>query len=93
MSRYFIGNVYNDWGSSFAERAKDARGGELDAAETLREKANAYWEKSLQSYARVKSFAPIMSKPIQVGLIYTKMGDLETAWGDKKKPNPLGRGP
>lgn len=87
MSRYFIGNVYNDWGSNFAERAKDARGrGELDAAETLREKANAYWEKSLQSYARVKSFAPnYVQTHHQVGLIYTKMGDLETAWGDKKK--------
>lgn len=87
MSRYFIGNVYNDWGSNFAERAKEARGrGDHDVAEKLREKAEEYWKKSLESYEGVKAFAPnYVQTHHQVGLIQTKRGDLETAWGDKEK--------
>jgi tetratricopeptide (TPR) repeat protein/O-antigen ligase len=87
MSRYFVGNVHNDWGSNFAERAKEAHGqGDRAAAEKLRTKAEEHWEKSLAAYGRVKAFAPnYVQTHHQVGLIYTKMADLETVWGDSEQ--------
>lgn len=87
MSRYFVGNVYNDWGSNFSERAKEALGKrDIEVAEKLRDKAEEYWSKSLAAYDKVKAFAPnYVQTHHQVGLIYTKKGDLETLWGNKDK--------
>lgn len=90
MPRYFIGNVYNDWGSSIFEEAKQARArGETAAAETLRERAETYWRRSLSAYDRVKAFAPnYVQTHHQVGLIYLKLADMETVWGRKDKAEP-----
>jgi tetratricopeptide (TPR) repeat protein len=89
MARYFIGNVYNDWGSNFHAEALDARGrGEVARARELKERAEAMWEKSLAAYDAVKAFAPnYVQTHHQVGLVYLKMGEMERSWGHEAKGN------
>lgn len=87
MAIFFVGNVYNDWGSSSYEASRQARQrGDLQAAETLRLTAVKQWEASLNAYRRVKEFAPnYVQTHHQVGLVHLKMGDMETALGHKDK--------
>ena len=87
MSIFFIGNVQNDWGSSLFEASRQARQkGDTDAAEKYRLQAVDHWNKALEAYARVKTFAPnYVQTHHQVGLVYLKMGEMETALGNKDK--------
>ncbi len=87
MARYFVGNVFNDWGSTLADQARQARQkGDSDQASTLRLQAIEKWDKSLDAYNRVKQFAPnYVQTHHQVGLLYLKRGELETAFGNKDK--------
>ncbi|MBP9127823.1 MAG: O-antigen ligase family protein [Elusimicrobia bacterium] len=87
MARYFVGNVYNDWGSSLADQARQAhqKGDSAEAAK-LRQLAIEKWGQSLDAYDRTKKFAPnYVQTHHQVGLLYLKRGELETALGDKEK--------
>jgi tetratricopeptide (TPR) repeat protein len=87
MARYFIGNVYSDWGSMFYGRAIEARNrGDVTGAEGFKKQAEQKWEKALQAYDKLKEFAPnYVQTHHQVGLVYLKQGDLELAWGNKEK--------
>jgi tetratricopeptide (TPR) repeat protein/O-antigen ligase len=82
MATYFIGNVYNDWGSSAASRALDLRQkGDVGAAESDRARAEGLWEKSLEAYARLKKFAPnYVQVHHQEGLVHLKRADLRRLW-------------
>lgn len=87
MARYFVGNVYNDWGSNVFEASRQARQkGDLKTAETLRARAIENWKKSLDAYGKVKAFAPnYVQTHHQVGLVYLKMGEMESSVGSKEK--------
>jgi tetratricopeptide (TPR) repeat protein len=87
MAKYFIGNVYNDWGSTIHAQSLDAhQRGDLERAKTLRERAEEMWNKSLAMYDRLKEFAPnYVQTHHQVGLVYLKFADMEKAWGNEKK--------
>jgi tetratricopeptide (TPR) repeat protein/O-antigen ligase len=87
MARYFVGNVYNDWGSTLADQARQAQQkGDATEAATLRKLAMEKWDQSLAAYDKTKQFAPnYVQTHHQVGLIYLKRGELETALGDKEK--------
>lgn len=87
MARYFIGNVYNDWGSTVFGQADAARQrGDMAQAQTLRDKAEAMWMKGLDTYDKVKAFAPnYVQTHHQVGLIYLKLGDMERVMGSPAK--------
>jgi len=90
MARYFIGNVYNDWGSTIYQQAVDAKDRLNDkaAADKLRARAEDMWAKALKTYDQVKAFAPnYVQTHHQVGLVYLKMGDMARAWGDNAKGN------
>jgi tetratricopeptide (TPR) repeat protein len=83
MSRYFTGNVYNDWGSqvSLASQAALNRGDRV-AAETLRDTARTYWEKALAAYQETRSLTPnYVQVHHQMGIIHNKMGEQDLAWG------------
>lgn len=87
MAVFFIGNVHNDWGSSIYESSRQARQrGDDQAAEALRLEAVQHWDAALDAYRRVKAFAPnYVQTHHQVGLVHLKMGDMETALGNKEK--------
>jgi hypothetical protein len=87
MSVYFIGNVHNDWGSNLLESSRQAQQrGESDAAEAYRLQAVSHWEEALNAYTRVKTFAPnYVQTHHQVGLVYLKMGEMESGRGEKEK--------
>ncbi|MBI4397229.1 MAG: tetratricopeptide repeat protein, partial [Elusimicrobia bacterium] len=87
MARYFIGNVYNDWGSTLHTQSLEARQkGNLDLAQTLKKRAEETWGKSLETYGKLKEFAPnYVQTHHQVGLVYLKMGDMEKSWGNEEK--------
>lgn len=87
MARYFIGNVYNDWGSSFHARGLEARQrGDMGSAVAMKEKAEQTWRKALETYDRLKKFAPnYVQTHHQVGLVYLKLGDMEKSWGNEAK--------
>jgi tetratricopeptide (TPR) repeat protein/O-antigen ligase len=87
MARYFIGNVYNDWGSSFHNQSLQARqSGDVAGALAKKARAVETWERALKTYERLKRFAPnYVQTHHQVGLVYLKMGDMEKAWGDEAK--------
>jgi tetratricopeptide (TPR) repeat protein len=87
MARYFVGNVYNDWGSNVFEASRQARQkGDLKVSETLRDRAIENWNKSLDAYEKVKAFAPnYVQTHHQVGLVYLKMGEMESSMGSKEK--------
>ncbi|MBK8575389.1 MAG: O-antigen ligase family protein [Elusimicrobia bacterium] len=87
MSGYFIGNVHNDWGSSVYEASRQTRQrGAVNEAETLRLQAVQLWEKALNAYGRVKTFAPnYVQTHHQVGLVHLKRGEMHTSLGEKDK--------
>jgi tetratricopeptide (TPR) repeat protein len=87
MARYFIGNVHNDWGSNFHAQAMEARQrGDAETAKKLKAKAEETWGKALDTYARLKDFAPnYVQTHHQVGLVYLKLGDMEKSWGNEAK--------
>lgn len=87
MARYFVGNVYNDWGSTLAEQARQAhQKGDSSEAASLHKMANEKWDLSLDAYTKTKEFAPnYVQTHHQVGLVYLKRGELETALGNKEK--------
>lgn len=89
MARYFIGNVYNDWGAGIMDRAKELKGrGDAGAAEVLHKRAAEYLDKSLAAYDAVKAFAPnYVQTHHQVGLVYLKKAEMESLFGDKSKSN------
>jgi tetratricopeptide (TPR) repeat protein/O-antigen ligase len=79
MAGYFIGNVYNDWGSMMVSRAVESRRkGDSSAEASFVQKARTYWDKSLSTYSEVKAFAPnYVQTHHQVGLLYLKTMELE----------------
>jgi len=83
MAPYFMGNVYNDWGSQVENAAQSARNrGDSMAAETLRSTARKLWEKALQGYEAAKALAPnYVQSHHQIGLVYAKLGDQAVTWG------------
>ncbi|MBL0349664.1 MAG: O-antigen ligase family protein [Elusimicrobia bacterium] len=87
MARYFIGNVYNDWGAAVMDRAKELKNrGDAAAAETLHQRAADYLDKALAAYGAVKAFAPnYVQTHHQVGLVYLKKAEMESLFGGKTK--------
>jgi len=86
MARYFIGNVYNDWGSTYHNRSVGAKNqGNLEMAKSLRVQAEETWGKALATYDKVKAFAPnYVQTHHQVGLVHLKTGEMLRAWGEKE---------
>ncbi len=87
MARYFIGNVYNDWGSTVYSQSVDARQkGNTAQADALQKRAEDMWRKAIATYDRVKKFAPnYVQTHHQVGLVYLKMGDMARTLGQEDK--------
>lgn len=87
MARYFIGNVYNDWGSTVYSQSVEARQkGDTARADALKKRAEEMWRKAISTYDRVKQFAPnYVQTHHQVGLVYLKLGDMERAFGREDK--------
>lgn len=89
MAGYFIGNVYNDWGSGLLEKANQLSSqGDAAGAQTLRARAVECWDKSLKAYEKVKDFAPnYVQTHHQVGLVFLKKGELERSQGRMEESN------
>jgi len=87
MARYFIGNVYNDWGSTIHNQSVEAlQKGNRDQAIQLKKRSQELWFKGLETYEWTKQLAPnYVQTHHQVGLIYLKMGDQANYWGDRKQ--------
>lgn len=86
MSLYFIGNVFNDWGSQVEQESQTARSrGDITLAETLRKQAIEHWRKALEAYERTKKLATnYVQTHHQVGLVYSKFAEQAKAWGELK---------
>lgn len=84
MAPYFMGNVYNDWGSQVDAASLLARGrGDLVAAETLKDAARKHWLKALEAYERTRRLAPnYVQTHHQEGLVHQKIAQQAFNWGD-----------
>jgi tetratricopeptide (TPR) repeat protein/O-antigen ligase len=87
MAHYFMGNVYNDWGSqvyndSIAARARH----DTVEAERLRDKALEMWDKAETAYTNTKKLAPnYVQTHHQMGLLDIKRAELYRDWNDPQK--------
>jgi tetratricopeptide (TPR) repeat protein len=87
MARYFIGNVYSDWGSVRFSRAQEARAqGRTADADALAASARKAWDDSERAYDQVKAFAPnYVQTHHQVGTLYLKRMEMEKSMGNDAK--------
>lgn len=77
MAHYFRGNVYNDWGSQYAQRTQEAfQRGDVAQGEIFRKKTDEFWFKSLDAYASTRKLGPnYVQMHHQVGTVHQKWGD------------------
>lgn len=83
MARYFIGNVYNDWGTIHFDRWRQASsaGRSAEAAEALAT-AKATWDEAEREYERLKAFAPnYVQTHHQMGTLYLKRMQMASQTG------------
>ena len=87
MASYFIGNVYNDWGSAILSRGLEARSqGRKEEAGKLIDGAISDWNSAEKAYDRLKAFAPnYVQTHHEVGLLYLKRMEMDNALGDAAK--------
>lgn len=77
MSNYFRGNVYNDWGSQFAQKTQEAfQRGDIAQAEIFRKKTDELWNKAMGAYDDTRRLGPnYVQMHHQVGTVHQKWGD------------------
>lgn len=77
MSHYFRGNVYNDWGSGYANKTLEAfNRSDVAQGEIYRKKTDELWNKAIDAYADTRKLAPnYVQMHHQVGIVYQKWGD------------------
>ncbi len=77
MSHYFRGNVFNDWGSDFANKTLDAfnRGDVAQGAIYLKE-TEKRWSSAMDAYSDTRKLGPnYVQMHHQVGTVHQKWGD------------------
>lgn len=81
MAHYFRGNVYNDWGSQYAQRTTEAFGrGDVAQAEIFRKRAEELWAKAMDAYDSTRRLGPnYVQMHHQVGTVHQKWGDFFNA--------------
>lgn len=77
MAHYFRGNVYNDWGSQFAQKTYEAyQRGDIAQGEVFRKRTEELWGKAMSAYADTRRLGPnYVQMHHQVGLVQHKWGD------------------
>lgn len=77
MAYYFEGNVYNDWGSNYAQKTQEAfQKGDVAQGEIFRKKAEEYWIKALDAYTATRKLGPnYVQMHHQAGTVHQKWGD------------------
>lgn len=77
MAHYFRGNVYNDWGSQFAQKTQEAFSrGDIAQAEVYRKETDDLWTKAMDAYTSTRKLGPnYVQMHHQVGTVYQKWGD------------------
>jgi hypothetical protein len=87
MAPYFVGNVYNDWGSGFYSRSAEARAqGRTGEAERLLAETNEVWDQAEKAYIQLKKFAPnYVQTHHQMGTLYLKRMEMDNALGKPDK--------
>jgi len=87
MAPYFIGNVYNDWGSGFYSRSVEARNqGRTGEADRLLAKTNEVWDQAEKAYIQLKKLAPnYVQTHHQLGTLYLKRLEMDNALGKTDK--------
>ncbi len=77
MAHYFRGNVYNDWGSQFAQKTQEAfQRRDVAQAEIFRKRTEELWEKAMDAYRSTRGLGPnYVQMHHQVGAVHQKWGD------------------
>ena len=77
MDHYFRGNVYNDWGADYANKALDAFGrGDVAQGEIYRKLTEERWNNAMDAYVDTRKLGPnYVQMHHQVGTVHQKWGD------------------
>ena len=80
MAHYFRGNVYNDWGSEYANKALDAfNRGDVAQGDIYRKKTDELWNKAMSAYMDTLYLGPnYVQMHHQVGTVHQKWGGRNT---------------